>query len=183
MFASGCNLFQCEGGSPCVYCLKKKQECISQVIPKNRNAVFVHASDQTRRGDRVSVVSSPQVLNACLSTPRDLFVKHFFSGFLARNNLGRDLDLNTIISGFQKSSSLHSIVLALGASDMSRAFGSCSSEDKSSRSSALKAYRTSVINFQAEIEESSVLQTASSLWTTFFLGLFEVLTPPLLPTT
>lgn len=171
-------IYQCDGGLPCVYCLKKKQDCIPQA-PSKSTLVFVNTSKGL--GDCTHALAFPRQtsLNSSLSTPQDQFIKHFFSGFLARNDLGGVLDLDTIVSGFQNSPSLYNVVVAIGASDRSTQHGPSTSKiERLSRPSALKAYRASVIQFQAEVQGKDFLQATSSLWTTFFLGLFEVFVFP-----
>jgi hypothetical protein len=145
------------------------------VSPEGTAAIFVNVSPPLEGGGCFAVVPSPLDPQRNICSLQDKFIKQFFSGFMVRNDLDGELDLDTITSSFQKSPSLYNAVLALGASDASRGSGSASFENgKVSMSFALKAYRTSIVKFQEEIANKSVLQTESSLWTTFFLGLFEV---------
>jgi hypothetical protein len=104
------------------------------------------------------------------------FIGHFFSTFLATNDFAAGpLDLETIISKFQESPSLYHAVVSVGALDISRRLPSSSrTEQKASRVGALTAYRTSINNFRAEIEDNRLLPNDACLWTTIFLGIFEV---------
>lgn len=169
---------KCEGGLPCVNCLKKDRKCIPHTISTKTRAVFVNLSAPVGQSDRLSVIPSLPQPRSNPSASHDKFFRHFFSGFLIKNNLGMELDLDTIVSGFQSSPSLYNAILALGASEMSKTLSRSTGEKQSnmkSTSVALEAYRTSVVKFQAEIDNKSVFLTESSLWTTFFLGLFELM--------
>lgn len=99
----------------------------------------------------------------------DQFINHFFTSFIARNGFGVDIDLTTIISQFQHSSSLYHVSVAVGALDLSM-----QNPSKKSTFHALQSYRASVTNFQSELQRPGFLQSDDGLWTTFFLGLFEV---------
>lgn len=135
----------------------------------------MNVSPSLEGGDCFSVVPSPPDPERNVCTLQDKFIKQFFSGFMVRNEFGGELDLDTISSSFQKSPSLYNVILALGASDASRGYGLAPLQNgKQLMSFAFKAYRTSIVKFREEIANKSVLQTESSLWTTFFLGLFEV---------
>lgn len=103
-----------------------------------------------------------------------LFAKHFFSGFLARNDFGGLLDLGTIISEFQRSPSMYHASIALGALDLSRrSVPTLPPERKDAAVGAFTAYHTSIAKLKAEIESNNTPRDVN-LWTTFFLGLFEV---------
>jgi hypothetical protein len=110
-----------------------------------------------------------------------LFSNNFFSHFLVRNDFGATLDLGTIISQFQKSPSLYHASIAVGALDMSRRLLS-HIKSKDAALSALTAYHTSITIFQTEIEGKNVCLNDINLWTTLFLGLFEVSEPSLTQT-
>jgi hypothetical protein len=161
-------LFQCEGLPPCLYCVKKRQKCVPQVVLQKSGEIFVNISGPLKASGQ------PQNLDMNPSVPEDKFIKHFFSSFLVRNDLGGTLDLETIISSFQESPSLYNVILALGAFDLKGKLTTASDERKGTSLVAFSAYRTSIIAFQAEIENKGVLEKKSNLWTTFFLGLFEV---------
>jgi hypothetical protein len=64
--------------------------------------------------------------------------------------------------------------IALGALDLSRKpLLSLPQERKDAALGALTAYHTSIAKFKTEVISNSIQQDAN-LWTTFFLGLFEV---------
>jgi hypothetical protein len=104
-----------------------------------------------------------------------LFINHFFSNFLVRNDFGGTLDHSTMISEFQNSPSLYHASIAVGALDMSRrpiSFSSIKSRDAAM--SSTMAYVTSLTQLHAEIEGEKAHRSDVSLWTTLLLGLFEV---------
>jgi hypothetical protein len=71
---------------------------------------------------------------------------------------------------------LYHASVAVGALDLSKKHYSCSTaESRDAGVRALTAYRTSVLGFQKDIENNSIQQSDASLWTTFFLGLFELM--------
>jgi hypothetical protein len=166
--------FQCEGLPPCLYCVKKRQECVPQVVLQKPGEVFVNISGPLRASGGLSIIGRPQNPEMNPSIPEENFIKHFFSSFLVRNDLGGTLDLETIISSFQESPSLYNVILALGAFDLKGKLTPSSDERKGTSLVAFSAYRASIIAFQTEIENKGVLEKKSNLWTTFFLGLFEV---------
>jgi hypothetical protein len=140
--------------------------------------VFVGVSAQSPRSNTLSDIASlpaprlcPQLIEG--SAP---FIHHFFSDFLVRNNFGRVLDLDTVISEFQKSSSLHHASVAVGALDLSKRPLSYL-KYKDAAVNALVAYNTSIVQFQRDIKGKNALLNSDTLWTTLFLGLFEVSQP------
>ena len=169
-------LFQCEGSPPCAYCTKKKQICISQNQLQSKTAKFVQVSPFAEGNQGFSATPSLPEPSKNISTLQNKSIKEFFSGFMFRNELGCRLDLETIISGFQNSPSLYNAVLAVGATQASRGASDSTSHrtERTSKQFAMTSYRNSIVKFQEEVTDESVLLTESSLWTTFFLGLFEV---------
>ena len=171
---------------PCLYCLKKKEHCVPQAAAPKTGVIFVNtsASPLGARNSRpfaqtISTVqkftSAPSICSNVSQEKSSLFIKHFFSNFLVRNDFGGNLDLDTIISEFQKSPSLYHASIAVGALDLSYKFALPSMpEKKGAELGALTAYRTSVLDFQKDIGSKRIQQSDASLWTTFFLGLFEV---------
>jgi hypothetical protein len=176
---------------PCLYCVRKKQECVPQAAAPKSAAVFVNSSvlssgrQDTPAFQTISAIRShacePTI---CSNVPLDkssIFTKHFFKTFLATNDFGGTLDLDTIIGQFQKSPSLYHASIAVGALDLSKkGLLRSAVEVRDTKVGALTAYRTSVVDFQRDIESRAIQQNDASLWTTFFLGLFEVQFPILL---
>jgi hypothetical protein len=102
------------------------------------------------------------------------FVDHFFSAFLVRNDFACGaLDLDTIIYEFQRSPSLFQASIAVGALDL-RNSSTKPGERKEAELIALTSYRASINKFQDEIQATQIKHNSACLWTTLFLGLFEV---------
>lgn len=100
------------------------------------------------------------------------FIRHFFSVFIARNDFAvTTLDLDAIVSQFQTSPSLYHASIAVGALDLGK---KSADRRREATLAALKSYRTSLINFQREIQGTEIRRNDAGLWTTLFLGLFEV---------
>jgi hypothetical protein len=177
IFCAPSNSLQCDGGPPCLYCIKKNQECIPQALPLKVGEVFINISAPSTRDNSVAVVPA-QPLPLYSKVPQNIstqFVKHFFSVFLATNDFGGAPDLKTIIAEFQTSSTLYHAIMAVGALDMSnKSLPSSAAKRKAAAVGALKAYSTSVVHFQSEIETKRFQDSDANLWTTLFLGLFEV---------
>ena len=84
------------------------------------------------------------------------------------------MDLGTIISEFQRSPSMYHASIALGALDLSRRpVPTLPPERKDAAVGAFTAYHTSIAKLKAEIVSNKPPRDVN-LWTTFFLGLFEV---------
>lgn len=84
------------------------------------------------------------------------------------------MDLGTIISEFQRSPSMYHASIALGALDLSRRpVPTLPPERKDAAVEAFTAYHTSIAKLKAEIISNKTPRDVN-LWTTFFLGLFEV---------
>ncbi|RFU34913.1 hypothetical protein B7463_g1372, partial [Scytalidium lignicola] len=162
---------KCDGGRPCVYCLKKNQECISQGAQRNTDLIFVHNKESRPETNTTSSV-------ICRNVPPDIShqsVKHFFSEFLVTNNFGSELlDLKTL-GAFQSSSSLYHAVLAVGALDLGHKSSTPILRRRGIMIQALTAYRTSIVAVKNDMASGQLLRSDASLWTTFFLGIFELM--------
>jgi hypothetical protein len=114
----------------------------------------------------------------CPSVPQDTVTRcghHFFTTFLARNDFtGGTLDLDTIRSQFQSIPSLYHAAIAVGAIDLRCSLPPSVLHKRTTRLEALNSYRASIIEFQKEIQCKERTRSNGYLWTTFFLGLFEV---------
>jgi len=100
---------------------------------------------------------------------------HFFTTFLVQNDFaGLSLDLDTIKSQFQSTPSFYHAAIAVGAMDLGYPHATSIVPRGTARLEALKAYRVSIAEFQKEIGRTRSTESNACLWTTFFLGLFEV---------
>jgi hypothetical protein len=106
------------------------------------------------------------------------FANHFFTTFLVHNDFaGASLDFDTITCQFQSTPSLHHVAIAVGAINLAP---SSVIQKSTIRLEALNSYRASISEFQKEIQSTESKGSDECLWTTFFLGLFEVRTSFLL---
>lgn len=162
-------LFQCDGGRPCAYCLKKSQECVSQVVDQRLGTKFVY-----EKASLLPSGSSPVTTSGVPHDNPSLYLKQFFSDFLVTNDFGSGCLNFDALRCFQECPSLYHSLLAIGALDFSRKRISPVSQRKSVVVEALKAYTTSVSIVNDDLTKGRFLKSDMSLWTTFFLGIFEV---------
>ena len=164
-----------------MYCSKRKLDCTPQVTNSEASPVFVHQTPVVQKFNGLNVDIRHHNPALCSSPGQDTtsrFTNHFFTAFLVRNDFsGVSLDLDTIASQFQSTPSLYHATIAVGALDLGNASASFTSGKKAARLEALNSYRESVIKFQIEIQCTTIKQSDACLWTTFFLGLFEVSGP------
>lgn len=107
----------------------------------------------------------------------DVALVRFFTVFLDRNDFaGTHFDTEIFISSLQASQSLYHATLAIGSLDF-RSNSSSRTEQKAITTKALQSYQTSISAFKSEIKNSDLRKNDAALWTTFFLGIFEVGTP------
>lgn len=74
---------------------------------------------------------------------------------------------------FQQTPSLYHAITAVGALDLSKKPLSYIKTEEAAVN-AITAYNTSITQFQGEIDRKGVRLSEVNLWTTLFLGLFEV---------
>lgn len=178
---------KCHGGTPCQYCQKTQQDCVAPTNQRTQNAVFVintpqsHATDLNGKSPRhvrpASIVPS--------SVPSDqltLLTKHFFTEFLAANSLASSIliDPSGLSSFFESSPGLYNATIAIAALDTchrsSNSFSLSATKDKAAtKIVALKAYRASCAALQNDLLTRDVLNNSACLWSTLFLGLFELM--------
>jgi hypothetical protein len=163
---------QCEGGSPCLYCRRRKFTCAPQFTESQPSLIFVNQAPV------VDIEQPPSTLWP--NVPQDTisrFANHFFTTFLVHNDFaGASLDLDAIKSQFQSTPSFYHAAIAVGALDLGSPHPSSIVRKGTSRLEALNAYRASIVEFQKEIQGTSSIESNACLWTTFFWGLFEVST-------
>lgn len=159
---------QCEGGHPCMYCVRTSQTCQLQTPPRNEvefvsfNGVW---SDQATQ--LIGQVSKPE---------ETLYTEHF-ALFMQKCQFNRAFasvpkDLLPLI---HVCPSLREIAVAIGALDASRrgAVGLRRGQD-SPRHIAFSSYGKSIHALSTQLENTTSVQREGVLWSTFLLGLFEV---------
>ncbi|KAL2069368.1 hypothetical protein VTL71DRAFT_15706 [Oculimacula yallundae] len=170
---------KCEGGSPCLYCAKKQITCVPPPATKSTRVVFIDNTSQTS-----SISQAPSkpweqatIIPRGVKQPKSVnFIGHFFYVFIVRNDFsGGLLDMDSIVVNFQASPSLYHAVIAVGALNASKDNLSPIKERKAATVAALSSYKTSLVSFQEEIQDRAISQNDAALWTTLFLGLFELM--------
>ncbi len=148
---------QCEGGSPCLYCRRRKFTCTPQCAESQPSLIFVNQTPVVEDGE-IPYTLWPSV-------PRDRisrFAKHFFTTFLVQHDFaGTNLDLDTIRSQFQSIPSFHYAALAVGAIDLGYPHPSSIVCKGTAKLDALNAYRTSIVEFQTEIQRTGSAESNS----------------------
>ncbi|KAE8448722.1 hypothetical protein EG329_008937 [Mollisiaceae sp. DMI_Dod_QoI] len=158
---------KCVGTPPCTYCNKKKLECVPQAGGRDTGMIFV--SGPTIRRKAVGPAHSISIKEPESSLSR------FFSVFIVKNDFaGQNLDIDDIASSFQTSSSLYHAAVAIGAMDL-RSVSSSLADRRSATIRALESYQTSITTFNSDIQSSDICQSDAAMWTTLFLGLFELM--------
>lgn len=103
------------------------------------------------------------------------YIGYFFSVFIVRNDFsGGSLDMDGIVANFQSSPSLYHAAIAVGALHTSKETLSSLKERRVATVIALSSYKSSLVSFQEEIQLRDIKKNDAALWTTLFLGLFEV---------
>jgi hypothetical protein len=167
--------FQCKGEPPCLYCTKKKITCSPQVAKRATGVVFLNQTVLSQLCPSNTVQEVSTVPKQMRQTPTNVHIAHFFSEFLVKNDFaGGSLDLDNIIPSFQTSPSLYHASIAVAALDMSKNTLLPSTQRKSATVAALTSYQASINNFSIGIQKTKLNKNDAALWTTFFLGIFEV---------
>jgi hypothetical protein len=110
--------------------------------------------------------------------PLDILVSHFFSTFLAVNDFtGRSWKSleGHLYELLNKSPGLKNVAIALAALDRSRMPRLFSIPERhiNLKDTALKSYSSSIRGLKSQLASTSDWE--STVWTTFFLGIFEVI--------
>jgi len=108
--------------------------------------------------------------------------KYFFSEFLGDHDFfGRDnLGLEIIASLRRNNASLQNATLAVALLHASRKSQSVSSQHQNKIClEALHTYQQSLVCLQQDLDAKLILNDDACLWSTFFLGIFEVRSPSL----
>lgn len=126
---------------------------------------------QKPRHDYLHVV--PQIARPVPSNLPSRYITHLCSSSFCLNNFtGRPFDgFQDVFSLLDSSPALYNAVIAVAAMDVR-----CQRilSQKSPEASALQYYRTAISSVQTELVDRDVGVNDSVLWSTFFLGIFEV---------
>jgi hypothetical protein len=126
---------------------------------------------QNPRQDYLRVV--PQIARPVISDLPSRYVAHLYSSSFCLNNFtGRPFDgFDDVCSLLDSSPSLYNAAIAVAAMDVRR---QRIPSLRSPEASALQHYRTAISSVQTELVDRNVGANDSILWSTFFLGVFEV---------
>jgi hypothetical protein len=109
-------------------------------------------------------------------TPDDLslYITHFNESFICYNSFtgGSADQFGDVDLLLRDSSALQNAVVAVSALDVEKRGGR---HQKSSESTSLKYYRRGIASVQADLLKSDLRDNTSVLWSTIFLGLFELM--------
>ncbi|KAF2852378.1 hypothetical protein T440DRAFT_421311 [Plenodomus tracheiphilus IPT5] len=173
---------KCDGGVPCVYCVRTGQACILRTMPIQPNVVFV--CPKPNEEVKITTVSAvrrtpPNSLPKQMPARRtDCYLPYFFTRFLPSNTFTSEkLAINNdLLVMVQESAGLRDAIDAVAALHARKQkYLACSDEAHSVNPEALQAYMRSVRSVQDKISAGSFMHERSALWTTFLLGLFELM--------
>ena len=165
---------QCEGGFPCTSCVRTCRRCTP---PKPKKSMIV-LKDVVPSNSITSLEPGYLATNPNLTRPLQadlvsLYIGHFFSSFLPSNNFSGKIfdDIFDVRFLLQSSSSLRNALIAVAATDVRRqSLGPA----KPAEGIALHFYRAAISSVRSELLNRNVIANDSVLWSTFFLGMFEV---------
>jgi len=117
----------------------------------------------------VSFTSIPKRVD---SNTNDLLVDHFHNSFLRMNSFtGRPASASNAIHSYLVSSpALSNVAMAISSIVTQRE--QCPSD--SPKAQSIQYYRQAVTSLQTDLQDQRLNRNYSVLWSTFFLGLFEV---------
>ncbi|KZF21795.1 hypothetical protein L228DRAFT_160023 [Xylona heveae TC161] len=183
---------KCQGGWPCNACQLRDESCVPQKQSRSSTSVFVNVSPKPRetkpkgtlvvsKNDSQCVASISSRMPRAMQPDREsLYFVHFFSKFLEVNSFtGKDDMQREILSNLcHQSPILTNSIVAIGALDVSRDPDSSWQMDnqKSPKVAAIQAYRDSILQLRSAIANPAAVQNDATLWGTFFLSLFELMT-------
>lgn len=158
-------LFKCSGGWPCDHCERTHQPC---VLPSRQPKSLLFIEQNPVRAPSIDA---------------DCNLAYFFSSFLPMNLLSNDAKLrqSELQLMLHESQMLGSAVAAVATLHRSRwSRNSLSSEaTKKDECQALRSYNEAAQCIRSVIASKIPIE-ASTLWSTFFLALFEVCVTPTL---
>ena len=166
--------FQCEEGFPCKRCLRTGRPCALPKAEKSTITIgdtFYSATHVRSRA--LPLHAATVIMQSIAPDPTSRYLTHFHSSFLRSNVvIGRPWDeFQDVQSLLQDSPGLYSVAIAVGALD-SRTRSCCGHPPHSA--SALHYYKAAISAVQPELAEPNLRTNETVLWSTFFLGIFEV---------
>lgn len=136
--------------------------------------------DQSSRFITRTTSSSAQSPDPKVTVPQhkhSLYMTYFFSTFLALNKLSTRFDAQPVLllDLASRSRALHHCFVALSALHISQPNSTTRDEcQKTTRYDAITAYQQSITILRVDLARPNRVPDETTLWTTFFLGIFEV---------
>ncbi|KAH7085021.1 hypothetical protein BKA63DRAFT_8151 [Paraphoma chrysanthemicola] len=180
---------KCHGGSPCENCKRTNRVCKTPVKSQMTERIFVSpkgkslssAVKNSPRPPFLSITRGAEVSLPRPVSPKGLerYLPYFFASFLPMNiftsdRVSMELDL---IDLAKTSPALRGAMYAVTAShgEQTCSIDLANVDVQSSIAESLEAYNHSVCCIRKGIDANELLDDPSALWTTFLLGLFELM--------
>ncbi|KAG9254268.1 fungal-specific transcription factor domain-containing protein [Emericellopsis atlantica] len=171
---------KCQGPFPCAYCVRMKKPCRPPVQPESTSSVtFVAASAQTRAPDSSTLVTTSPLSIPHLDEQMSTIYMRYFASFMEGCHITGNsaatsaLDLLPLMD---VSPPLRNMALAIGALQSSRRASVRSAQRQDDpRVLAFRFYAEAIQALKHRLEEPHVAASDDVLWSTFLLGLFELL--------
>ncbi|KAH4102509.1 hypothetical protein HBH70_215600 [Parastagonospora nodorum] len=174
---------KCRDGMPCNNCKRAGRLCTMAIESNALMPVFVSEKSSSRA--KAKEHGTPQEYQTVMRLPpsvglqeQDRAIPYFFVSFLPMNILANDDSINSELQTMTKTSSaLRDAIQAVGIlhRDQQDQVSLNSSVEARPRYKALQAYDRAVRAIQGLITSNTFLDDPSALWTTFLLGLFELM--------
>ncbi|KAJ5152641.1 uncharacterized protein N7482_009119 [Penicillium canariense] len=180
---------KCEGGFPCVHCIRQNTMCIAQQQSGHGMTQFVNKTqrDDFGGGHQIFSQEGTAIRNRHSSEahPLDFIGKDkgtrlldYFASFIQENmfTTGFSTILPELLPLISTSPVLYHAVIAVGALDVNRhTCGRALQGEKPPKVDAMTSYHKSMGILRSSLGKGNVTQREDILWATFFLGLFELL--------
>ncbi|KAH6971083.1 hypothetical protein BKA56DRAFT_558426 [Ilyonectria sp. MPI-CAGE-AT-0026] len=161
---------KCEGGCPCQYCIRTNKACQPQK-PAPHQTKFIVVQDPSSAYQTTMPAQAHKLRD-------DIYLDHFVS-FIQRCQFTRGFASATadIVRRIHTSQPLRDLTLAIGALEASRTPSvRCSLFRDSPLCIAFSFYGKSMQTLNHKLETTDALHCDDVLWSTFLLGLFELMT-------
>ncbi|KAH7242158.1 hypothetical protein BKA59DRAFT_440991 [Fusarium tricinctum] len=177
---------KCSGSFPCSNCQRRRIDCVFHGrAPNQIRIVTAHdgkiAAPATQGSPCQSQILKPPGLAISLSVDQVYYLSQYFDTFLQRNNFNPRTDAFTDVVGLMKDQGpetfLHDAVLSLGAMQAVKLHSFEGVTPSESYRLAVYHYSRSVLGLRHALDKFDQLPGVRHqiLWTTHFLGLFELM--------
>lgn len=164
---------QCTGGFPCHVCIRTGQECI---LPRAKEPTISleRAVGSTSNGRCTHLLAGRRsvVPWSILADLPSRYITHFYSSFLSSNNIcGTSDAFRDVHCLLLDSPGLYKTAIAVSALHVQAQSLTTSGLAKAT---AVQFYRAAISSVRNELADPELCTNDSILWSTFFLGYFEV---------